>query len=76
MVRTTEASKRARLFKNLIQEASITLPNQVWVADITYIRIRQEFAYLSLLTDAFSRKIVGWALHRSLHTEGGSDRFK
>lgn len=70
VVRTTQASHRAWLFKNLIKDRSILKPNQVWVADITYIRIKDGFAYLSLLTDAYSRRIVGWALHPTLHTEG------
>jgi putative transposase len=44
----------------------LTAINQLWVADITYIRLRQEFVYLALVLDAFSRKVVGWALDRSL----------
>ncbi len=40
--------------------------NQLWVADITYIRLRTEFVYLAVVLDAWSRKVVGWALGRSL----------
>ena len=40
--------------------------NQLWVADITYIRLQREFVYLAVILDAFSRKVVGWALDRSL----------
>jgi len=69
-VRTTTAGERARLFPNLVKDKSITAPNQVWVSDITYIRIKNGFAYLSLITDAYSRKIVGCCLHPSLDTEG------
>jgi putative transposase len=42
--------------------------NQLWVADITYIRLRQEFVYLAVVLDVFSRKVVGWALDRTLTT--------
>jgi transposase InsO family protein len=48
----------------------VSSPKQVWVADITYLRLRQEFAYLSLLTDRYSRKIVGWQVSDSLGMEG------
>lgn len=50
---------------------SITRPNQVWVSDITYIRTLNGFVYLFLITDLYSRKIVGWSLSRSLSIEGG-----
>lgn len=69
-VRTTQASRRAYSFKNLIKDISPTLPNQIWVSDITYIRLEEGFAYLSLITDAFSRKIVGYHLHPNLDTDG------
>jgi putative transposase len=45
-------------------------PNQAWVSDITYIRLRDGFAYLSLLTDYYSRKVVGWCLSRSFGLDG------
>ncbi len=48
----------------------ITTPEQLWVSDITYIRTLQGFSYLTLLTDAYSRKIVGYALHETLEAEG------
>ena len=61
---------RRRLFyqryPNLIKELIITGPEQLWVSDITYIRKVQDFNYLSLITDAYSRKIVGYALHPTL----------
>lgn len=69
-VRTTHADARSRLFPNLVQGKVVTAPNQVWVSDITYIRLKEGFAYLSLITDAYSRKIVGYSLHPSLDTEG------
>ena len=44
------------------------VPNQLWVADITYIRLRQEFVYLAVILDAFSRRVVGWNLGRYCHS--------
>lgn len=69
-VRTTHADGGAPHYPNLIREKAVTAPNQVWVSDITYIRLEEGFAYLSLITDAYSRKIVGYSLHPSLDTEG------
>ena len=43
--------------------------NQLWVADITYIRLRTEFVYLAVVLDAFSRRVIGWALGRTLEAE-------
>jgi putative transposase len=48
----------------------VTRPNQLWVSDITYIRTENDFSYLSLITDAYSHKIVGWAVAETLHTKG------
>jgi putative transposase len=48
----------------------VTRPNQLWVSDITYIRTGSDFSYLSLITDAYSHKIVGWAMAETLHTIG------
>ena len=53
-----------------MKEQAITRPNQVWVSDITYIRTGRDFSYLSLITDAYSHKIVGWALDATLQTKG------
>jgi len=44
----------------------LTGMNQLWVADITYVRLQKEFVYLAIILDAFSRKVVGWALERTL----------
>jgi transposase InsO family protein len=46
-----------------------TAINQLWVADITYIRLRLEFVYLAVILDAFSRRVIGWALGRTLEAE-------
>lgn len=64
--RTTHFNANLPMFKNLIRRYQVTGPNQVWVADITYIRTRQGFLYLALLTDKWSRKIVGFHLGETL----------
>lgn len=69
-VKTTNSRHRFRMYHNLIKDLSINRPNQVYVADITYIRTLSGFCYLSLITDAYSRKIVGYHLSRSLAIEG------
>jgi transposase InsO family protein len=57
------------VFPNVIHDLEATCSNHIWVCDITYIRLRDEFAYLALITDVYSRKIVGYHLGRSLKTE-------
>lgn len=59
-----------RRYPNLIRDYIPTAANQVWVSDITYVRVKEGFAYLSLITDAYSRKIVGYNLYRDLSTRG------
>ena len=65
---TTHFNANLPGFKNLIRRCQVTGPNQVWVADITYIRTQQGFLYLALLTDKWSRKIVGFHLGETLET--------
>jgi transposase InsO family protein len=67
--KTTHFDPNLPAFKNLIKRRKVTGPNQVWVADITYIRTEEAFMYLSLITDRWSRKIVGYHLGESLATE-------
>lgn len=67
---TTDSRHWMRKYPNLIAELEIQEPEQVWVSDITYIRLTNEFAYLSLITDAYSRKIMGFCLCRDLSAEG------
>jgi len=69
-VKTTNSYHRFRMYNNLIKELDITKPDQVYVSDITYITIIDGFCYLSLITDLFSRKIVGYCLSKSLGIEG------
>lgn len=67
---TTDSNHPYRKYPNLIKEFIPIAPNQLWVCDITYIVIGDGFGYLSLITDAFSRKIVGFCLHLSLSAQG------
>jgi putative transposase len=64
--RTTNSSHGYPRFPNLVMDLSITYPNHVWVSDITYIRLRQDFVYLAVVMDVFTRAIRGWHLHRWL----------
>jgi len=67
--KTTQVDPNLPVFKNLMKRFSTTGPNQVWVADITYIRTQEAFMYLALITDRWSRKIVGYHLGETLETE-------
>ncbi|HEY0722624.1 MAG TPA: IS3 family transposase [Pyrinomonadaceae bacterium] len=67
--KTTRFDRTLPVFKNLVKGRPLTGPNQVWVADITYIRTEEGFLYLALKTDAWSRMIVGYELGRTLTTE-------
>lgn len=68
-VRTTNSYHRFRTYHNLIRGLAITGPHQVLVSDITYIDTVEGFCYLALITDAYSRKIVGYAISQSLSIE-------
>jgi putative transposase len=63
---TTDSDHRFEVYLNLASRMKLTGINQLWVADITYIRLKKEFVYLAVVLDAFSRKVVGWALDRTL----------
>ena len=65
-VTTTDSNHRLEIYLNLARRMTLTGIDQLWVADITYIRLRAEFVYLGLILDAFSRKVVGWNLDRTL----------
>ncbi len=68
--KTTNSQHPFYKYVNLTKELPITHPNQLWVSDITYIRTGRDFSYLSLITDAYSHKIMGWALDTTLQTKG------
>ncbi len=63
---TTDSKHELEVYLNLAGRLKLTGINQLWVADITYIRLQKEFVYLAVILDAFSRKVVGWALDRTL----------
>jgi len=65
-VHTTNSSHWLRKYPNLIKDIELKEKNQLWVSDITYWRIKDNFVYISLITDAFSHKIVGWNLAETL----------
>ena len=63
---TTDSRHGLPIYPNLVEGLVVTSIDQLWVADITYIRLQLEFVYLAVLLDAFSRRCLGWALRRSL----------
>jgi putative transposase len=67
--RTTDSAHDLVVYPNLLPELTITGLDQLWVADITYVRLQQEFVYLAVLLDAYSRRCIGWALDRHLEAE-------
>jgi transposase InsO family protein len=74
--KTTNSSHMFRIYENLIKELVIYKPNQVLVADITYIDTREGFIYLAILTDVYSRKILGYDVSDSLSVEGSIRALK
>jgi putative transposase len=70
---STDSNHPYRKYPNLIRDLQLTAPGQLWVSDITYIRLVYGFAYLSIITDAYSHKIVGYKLHPTLHSQGAID---
>jgi putative transposase len=68
-VRTTDSDHGYRIYPNLVKGLAIEELNQVWVADITYIRILTGFLYLAVVLDLFSRKVIGWALSEQIDSQ-------
>ena len=68
-VRTTDSNHSHRIYPNLLKNQTVSGPNQVWVADITYIRIRISFVYLAAILDLYTRKVVGWAISKRIDGE-------
>jgi putative transposase len=66
---TTDSRHNLPVYPNLAREMKPTAINQLWVADITYVRLRTEFVYLAVVLDAFSRRVIGWALGRTLEAQ-------
>ena len=65
-VHTTDSEHEWEIYLNLASRVKLTGVDQLWIADITYIRLKAEFVYLAVILDMFSRKVVGWALERTL----------
>lgn len=65
-VRTTDSNHSDRVYPNLIKGMVVTGVDQIWVADITYIRIDNGFVYLAVILDLFSRRVVGWSLSKQI----------
>ncbi|MGH9857809.1 MAG: transposase, partial [Acidobacteriota bacterium] len=75
-IKTTDSNHWMRKYPNLIRDLELSRPNEVFVSDITYLRIATKFGYLSLTSDLFSRKILGWNLSRDLTAEGTHKAIK
>jgi len=73
---TTDSRHPFEVYLNLAQRMELTAQNQLWVADLTYIRLGQEFVYLAVVPAAFSRRVVGWALNRSLRSTVAVDALQ
>jgi transposase InsO family protein len=68
-IMTTDSRHGFRVYRNLAGEMQLTNLNQLWIADITYIRLETEFVYLAVVLDAFSRRVIGWALDCTLEAK-------
>lgn len=75
-VRTTNSDHKLPIYPNLARQLVVSGLNQLWVADITYIRLRHEFVYLAVILDVFSRRVIGWALGRTLEANLAIDALR
>jgi transposase InsO family protein len=75
-VPTTDSRHSFEVYVNLARRMELTGPNQLWVADLTYIRLRKEFVYMAVVLDAFSRRVVGWAFNGSLRSTVAVDALQ
>ena len=66
---TTDSNHKRKIYPNLAPDITLTATDQMWRADITYIRLRDEFVFLAVILDAFSRRVIGWALDRTMEDE-------
>ena len=66
---TTDSNHGRKVYPNLAGEMALTGIDQLWVADITYIRLQNEFVYLAVVIDAYSRRVIGWALDRTMEDD-------
>jgi transposase InsO family protein len=63
---TTDSAHRWRVYPNLARRMVLSAINQLWVSDITYVRLQREFVYLAVILDVYSRRVVGWCISRQL----------
>lgn len=75
-IRTTNSFHRFKKYSNLIKDLEVTSPDQVWVSDITYLRLSKGFCYLALVTDTFSRKVIGYDVSDTLELKGALKALK
>ena len=75
-VKTTNSTHRFRVHENLLMKERIDRPDQAWVCDITYLRLSQGFCYLALITDVYSRKIIGYHVNDTLELKGCIKAFE
>lgn len=68
IVSTTDSNHNYKVYPNLTKDLKLTHINQLWVSDITYIRLANEFIYLAVILDAFSRKVVGYSISKKIDT--------
>ena len=66
---TTDSAHSLRVYPNLAREMVLTDVDQLWRADITYVRLQEEFVFLAVILDAYSRRVIGWALDRTLEND-------
>jgi putative transposase len=66
---TTDSNHGKKVYPNLARKMVLTNVDQMWVADITYIRLREEFVFLAVILDAYSRRVIGWALERTIEDD-------
>jgi transposase InsO family protein len=68
-VTTTDSNHGRKVYPNLAGQMELNGINQLWVADLTYIRLETEFVYLAVVMDSYSRRVIGWALHRTMEDD-------
>ena len=66
---TTDSAHHLRVYPNLARQMVLTDVDQLWRADITYVRLQEEFVFLAVILDGYSRRVIGWALDRTLETD-------
>jgi putative transposase len=75
-IRTTNSDHKLPVYPNLAKELKVCGLNQLWVADITYIRLLHEFVYLAVILDSFSRRVIGWSLGKTLESDLAVDALR